>query len=45
MEYKTWVKGVISGLLTDRSVESIKENLSGVRVIDAKRLKYVKDKR
>lgn len=37
------MKGVITGISTDVSVESIKRNLSGAVVVDVKRLKYVKN--
>lgn len=37
------MKGVITGISTDVSVESIKRNLSGAVGVDVKRLKYVKN--
>jgi len=43
MEERKWLKGVISEISTDVSVESIKRNLPGAVVVDAKRLKYAKN--
>lgn len=37
------VKGVITGISSDVSVDLIKQNLSGAAVIEARRLKYVKN--
>lgn len=37
------VKGVITGISSDVSVDLIKQNLSEAAVIEARRLKYVKN--
>ncbi len=38
-EEKKWVKGVITGIPTEVTVEKIKRGLTGAAVIDVKRLK------
>lgn len=43
-EKKNWVRGVLSGIPTDISAESIKESISGAAVKEVRRLHYVKDK-
>lgn len=43
MEGKNWLKGVITGISTDVSFESVNRNLSGTAVMDVRRLKYVKN--
>lgn len=43
MENKTFVRGVITGIHTDVSIDEIKDNIEGGKVVDAKRLKITRN--
>lgn len=42
-EAKNWVRGVITGIPTDVSVEKIKRNITGGAVSDVRRLKCIRN--
>lgn len=44
VEGKKWIRGVISGIPIDISADVIKRNISGATVLEARRLKYTRNK-
>lgn len=44
MGEKKWMRGVITGMPMNVSIDMIKKSISGAKVINARRLKYTRDK-